>query len=72
MNVFSELKLLLKLWLAILFYILFLGIVLQDWGRAIIQGVLWGLVVSFVWPRVLDWVSERELRKSFERKKAQK
>ena len=66
MSVFSELKLLLKFWLAVLCYIVFLGIVLHDWGRAIIQGVLWGLVMSFVLPRLLDWLAERELRKSLE------
>ncbi len=67
MSVLSELKLLLRLWVAVLIYIVFLGIMLQDWGRAIIQGLLWGLAMSFVWPRVLDWLAERELRKRFDK-----
>lgn len=69
MTLFTELKLLLKFWLVVLAYIVFLGLVLQDWGRAVIQGILWGLVMAFVSPRVFDWVAERELKKSFERKK---
>ena len=65
MNVPSDLGLLLRVWLAILLYIVFLGILSKDWGGAIFQGLIWGLIMSFVLPRVLDLVAERELRKSF-------
>lgn len=63
MTLFTELKMLLKFWLVVLVYIVFLGLVLQDWGRAVIQGTLWGLVMAFVSPRVFDWVAERAKEK---------
>ncbi len=63
MNLSSELKLLVRLWLGILLYIVLLGIVQHDWGSAIIQGLLWGLAMSVVLPWIQGWVAERELRR---------
>lgn len=63
MNLLSELKILLRLWLGIIVYIVLLGIVQRDWAGAIIQGLLWGLAMSVVVPWIKDRESERELRK---------
>ncbi len=68
MNVLSELKLLLIFVVATLLYIVFLGVLLQDWGRGIVQGVLWGIIMAMVIPKVSDWRAERRIRKSREEK----
>ncbi len=65
MNIWPEIKLLLRWWLGILLYVVLLGVVLHDWGGAIFQGLLWGLVMSFVSPWILEWTAERQLRKGF-------
>ena len=59
MNLLSELKILLRFWLGILVYIVLLGIVQRDWAGAIVQGLLWGMVMALLYPGL----SERELRK---------
>ncbi len=66
MNIWPEIKLLLRWWLGILLYVVLLGAVSQDWGGAIFQGLLWGLVMSLVLPWVLEWTGERQLRKGFD------
>jgi hypothetical protein len=68
MSRFSDLKFLLGWVLGTILFILLLGTMLQDWYWACVLGVLWGVYMFQVMPKILARQAERHKSKSGEGK----
>jgi hypothetical protein len=56
----SDGQIIMTMMVATLLYILFLAIVYQDWARAAISGIGWGILMIIFFPRALDWWESRK------------